>query len=132
MSENHTTSCNPISFKACELAYNYAEKWLDACIATVDANQHHVINFFAEKHPEIRLIPVKGTYLQWLDFRALGLTHDELDDFLENKAQLFFTDGMFFGEAADGFKRWNLAAPRVEIDEALDRLDRALLKLEGE
>ena len=131
MNENHTTSCNPISFKACELAYNYAEKWLDACIVAVDANQHHVINFFAEKHPEVRLIPVKGTYLQWLDFRALGLTHEELDDFLENKAQLFFTDGVFFAKAADGFKRWNLAAPRVEIDEALERLDKALLELVG-
>lgn len=121
-----TTSCNPISFKACELAYSKGGAWLDACIKAVDDNQKLVLDFFATKHPRVKLAPITGTYLQWLDFRDLGLTPEELDHLLQFEAQIFFTDGVFFGEAAQGFKRWNLAAPRVEIDEALNRLDAAL------
>ena len=121
-----TTSCNPISFKACELAYSKGGAWLDACIKAVDDNQKLVLDFFATKHPRVKLAPITGTYLQWLDFRDLGLTPEELDHLLQFEAQIFFTDGVFFGEAAQGFKRWNLAAPRVEIEEALDRLDAAL------
>ena len=121
-----TTSCNPISFKACELAYSKGGAWLDACIKAVDDNQKLVLDFFATKHPRVKLAPITGTYLQWLDFRDLGLTPEELDHLLQFEAQLFFTDGVFFGEAAQGFKRWNLAAPRVEIEEALNRLDAAL------
>ena len=121
-----TTSCNPISFKACELAYSKGGAWLDACIKAVDDNQKLVLDFFATKHPRVKLAPITGTYLQWLDFRDLGLTPEELDNLLQFEAQIFFTDGVFFGEAAQGFKRWNLAAPRVEIEEALDRLDTAL------
>ena len=121
-----TTSCNPISFKACELAYSKAGAWLDACIEAIDANQKQVIEFFTTKHPRVKLAPITGTYLQWLDFRDLGRAPEELDHLLQFEAQIFFTDGVFFGEAAQGFKRWNLAAPRVEIEEALDRLDTAL------
>ena len=121
-----TTSCNPISFKACELAYSKGGAWLDACIKAVDDNQKLVLDFFATKHLRVKLAPITGTYLQWLDFRDLRLTPEELDHLLQFEAQLFFTDGVFFGEAAQGFKRWNLAAPRVEIEEALDRLDAAL------
>ena len=121
-----TTSCNPISFKACELAYSKGGAWLDACIKAVDDNQKLVLDFFATKHPRVKLAPITGTYLQWLDFRDLGLTPEELDQLLQFEAQVFFTDGVFFGEAAQGFKRWNLAAPRVEIEEALDRLDAVL------
>lgn len=121
-----TTSCNPLSFKACELAYSKAGGWLDACIAAVEANQKLVIDFFTTKHPLVKLAPISGTYLQWLDFRALHLTSQELDRLLQNEACIFFTDGKFFGDAAEGFKRWNLAAPRIEIEEALERLDVAL------
>ena len=121
-----TTSCNPISFKACELAYSKGGAWLDACIKAVDDNQKLVLDFFATKHPRVKLAPITGTYLQWLDFRDLGLTPEELGHLLQFEAQIFFTDGVFFGEAAQGFKRWNLAAPRVEIEEALNRLDAAL------
>ncbi|MBF0915767.1 MAG: putative C-S lyase, partial [Atopobium sp.] len=121
-----TTSCNPISFKACELAYSKGGAWLDACIKAIDDNQKLVLDFFATKHPRVKLAPITGTYLQWLDFRDLGLTPEELDQLLQFEAQVFFTDGVFFGEAAQGFKRWNLAAPRVEIEEALDRLDAVL------
>lgn len=121
-----TTSCNPISFKACELAYSKGGAWLDSCIKAVDANQRLLLDFFTTKHPRVKLAPITGTYLQWLDFRNLGLAPEELDHLLQFEAQVFFTDGVFFGEAAQGFKRWNLAAPRVEIEEALDRLDVAL------
>ena len=126
LQDRETTSCNPISFKACELAYSKGGAWLDSCIKAVDANQRLLLDFFATKHPRVKLEPITGTYLQWLDFRDLGLAPEELDHLLQFEAQVFFTDGVFFGEAAQGFKRWNLAAPRIEIEEALDRLDVAL------
>ena len=40
-------------------------------------------NFMAENFPEIKVYPLEGTYLQWLDMRALGFNHKELKEILE-------------------------------------------------
>ena len=43
-----------------------------------------------------------------------------------NKAELFLDEGYIFGENGRGFERINLAAPTEIIEEALERLDKAL------
>ena len=76
--------------------------------------------------PKVRLTPVEGTFLAWLDMRAYGLSNRELARRLlaEN---LMLTDGTFFGQAAgEGFMRLNFGCPHRYITEGLARLERAL------
>lgn len=118
-----------MGFKACEIVYNECEDWLDECIEVINTNQNLVNEFFEKKHPEIKAPLIEGTYLQWMDFRSLGLDYKELEDFMINKAELFLDEGYIFGENGKGYERINLAAPTEVIKEALERLDKALNEL---
>ena len=83
-------------------------------------------NFFKENYPEIRCNLIEGTYLQWVDFRALNLSTEELEKLMVFDAHLMLDEGYIFGKAGEGYERFNLAAPTETIKEALERLDIAL------
>jgi hypothetical protein len=88
-----------------------------------------VQQFFQTHHPEIKAPLIEGTYLQWLDFRALGMEHKALEEFMTQTAQVFLDEGYIFGDEGRGFERINLAAPASVITETLERLSRALQTL---
>ena len=111
-----------LSYKACELAYTEAEKWLDEFLLLIDKNQKLVNKFFEEKFINLKAPLIEGTYLQWLDFRALGIKNKELADFMNKKAKIFFSEGYTFGKAGDGFERVNLAVPTKYLEKMLERL----------
>ncbi|RVU55711.1 MalY/PatB family protein [Anaerosphaera multitolerans] len=120
---------NILGYKACELAYTKSEKWLDELIPVIDRNQRMVKDFFDERHPEIKAYLSEGTYLQWVDFSGLGLSNEELEEFMHMEAQFFTDEGYIFGEEGNGYERINLAAPTWVIKRELERLDKALVKL---
>jgi len=111
-----------LSYKACELAYTEAEEWLDEFLLLVDKNQKLVNKFFEEKFINLKAPLIEGTYLQWLDFQALGLKNKELAEFMNKKAKIFFSEGYTFGKAGDGFERVNLAVPMKYLEKMLERL----------
>ena len=45
----------------------------------------------------MKMIDLEGTYLVWLDFRKTGLSVDELEDLIINKAKLWLDSGKIFG-----------------------------------
>lgn len=118
-------SCNILGYKACEIAYTQCEDWLDELLGVLDRNRKLVQTFFAEHFPEVTAFELEGTYLQWLDFRKLGLTYPELEKFMMDEALLFTDEGYLFGENGQGFERINLACPTWVLEEALNRLDAA-------
>lgn len=69
-----------------------------------------------------------GTYLQWVDCRALELTPDALDALFREEAGLWVSRGDQFGAEGAGFVRLNIATQRVRLEEALDALRDALSK----
>ena len=81
---------------------------------------------FMEEMPEMKLIEPEGTYLIWLDFRALGLTKEALHTLIEEKAGLWLDEGDIFGPEGEGFERINSACPRKTLEEALKRIRTAV------
>ena len=59
--------------------------------------------YLQENIPQIHLIEPEGTYLLWLDFRALGLTEAQRVDLIEKKAHLWVDSGAMFGVDGEGF-----------------------------
>ena len=118
--ENQTA----ISYAACRLAYDRAEGWLEELLEVIAGNAKFVKEFLAERIPQARCYPLEGTYLLWVDFRELGLGHEELEA-LMLKARLFLDDGAIFGESGVGFQRIALALPREALEKAMERLDKA-------
>lgn len=122
------TMINILGYKACELAYNNCDEWLKELILVLDHNQKIVKKFFDEKFPMIKAPLIQGTYLMWIDFRALSLSNEELEKFMQEEAQWFTDEGYIFGIEGNGYERINLAAPTHVIENALIRLEKALNK----
>jgi len=110
-----------MAYQGCISAYNDAEGWLEECLEGIYENATYLKNYIEEKMPELKAIPLEGTYLQWLDFRGLSVSLDELKVQL-TKHDLYFNDGAVFGENGAYFQRINLACPKVVLEKAMDRL----------
>lgn len=127
--ESGEFSLNIFGYKACEIAYNECEEWLDQLIKVLSINKKLVEDFIKTNIPEVKIIPLEGTYLQWLDFRELESDYKELEKFMQNEAQLFLDEGYIFGEEGQGFERINLACPTKVLEDALNRLWEAVKKI---
>lgn len=108
-----------------EMPYTQCEPWLEELLLLLDQNKQILQNFMKVHFPEISVFELEGTYLQWMDFRGLGLEYHQLEVFLQEKAWLFFDEGSLFGKAGEGFERMNIACPTRALREALERLDTA-------
>lgn len=114
--------CNMAGYKACEVAYNSCENWLEELIQVLDENRKTVEEFMKENFPQIYVFRLEGTYLQWLDCRGLGLSYKDLESFMQKEAYIFTDEGYVFGEPGEGFERINLACPTWVLKDALKRM----------
>lgn len=111
---------------AMEAAYRYGDEWLEQLLEYLQGNLDFTLDYFKEKIPRIVPIKPQGTYLLWLDCRALGLDDKALSVFMKEKAKVGFDDGSMFGEGGSGFERMNIACPRSILKEALQRIEKAV------
>jgi cystathionine beta-lyase len=116
---------NVMGIAACQAAYAEGEEWLEELLAYLAGNMAFIGGFLAERLPQIKLVQPQGTYLAWLDFRALGLGADELDALITDKARLWLNRGDMFGAGGAGFMRLNAACPRSLLRQAMERLESA-------
>ena len=119
---------NTMAIAAAETAYQSGQQWLDTLLEYLENNVSILKEGLADIE-EISLIPAEGTYLMWLDMRALNLNQKDLMRFVVEKARLGLNDGTSFGEEGAGFARLNLATPRKNVVEAMVRLTAALKTL---
>lgn len=119
-------SCNTAGYVACETAYNHCEGWLEELLVVLERNRQLLASYITENLPQLKVIELEGTYLQWIDCRGLGLGPDELEKFMVEKAQLFLDEGKVFGKVGEGFERINIACPTWILEAALERLKTAI------
>ncbi|NLV47319.1 MAG: pyridoxal phosphate-dependent aminotransferase [Clostridiaceae bacterium] len=113
---------------ACQAAYEKGEPWYLALMSYLAGNKDIFAKTVRHQLPQFRITPLEGTYLGWIDMRALGLSEQERLSWLK-AADLHFVTGSFFGDAGIGFERINLALPRPALQAGLDRLIDAVEKL---
>ncbi len=118
-----------LSLVAMEAAYRYGDEWLNELLKYLKENLKFLIKYFEENIPEVKVIKPEGTYLVWLDFRALGMSGEELSKFLVEKAKVGLDDGYLFGPSGNGFARINIACPRKTLKEGLKRIESAVKDL---
>ena len=87
--------------RASTAAYRDGGPWLDDAVAYLDGSRSFLGGLLAEQLPEVGYQPPEGTYLAWLDCRALGLG-DSPGEFFLDKAQVLVNDGPAFGVAGKG------------------------------
>lgn len=102
------------------------ELWRKEMLRYVEGNIGYVADFCRENIPGIVALRPQASFLVWLDCRGLGLDHDALTGLFVRKARLALNDGEMFGPGGEGFMRLNVAAPRVILEEAMQRLKSAV------
>ena len=93
------------------------------------AQNLQLVREYALNNGGFTLVEPQGTYLVWLDCRALGLSDGELSRLFEKDAGLWVDDGTVFGKGGSGFERINIACPRSVLKLALDKLCAAVRNL---
>ena len=119
---------NPFGLVATRAAYDESEYWLDAVIEYIDGNLDLLESYTAKHLPGLSVIRPQGTYLAWVDCRALGLDVDALGELMLDEARVYLDEGRVFGPEGDGFMRFNVACPRSLLAMALERIRTAIEK----
>lgn len=115
---------NVAAMAAWTAALQHGQAWLEDTRNYLRANRDFLGEFLHTKLPEVKYIPPQATYLAWLDFRALEI--EDTHRFLLEKAKVALNEGSTFGTNFKGFLRLNFATSRGVLQEALERIERAL------
>lgn len=122
-------SLNIFGIAAGEAAYRHGAEWLDELLIYLEKNRDFALEFIRKEMPAVTAIKPDSTYMMWLDFTKLGLTHEELEDLMINKAKVGLFNGKLFGEEGKGHMRINFACPRSTLEKGLIRIKSALDQL---
>ena len=112
---------NAFANAAMQAAYESAEPWLDQVLMYLRGNLD-LVRSRLKAISGVELIEPEGTFLLWVDFRQLGLSADDLTEFLKTKARWAVNRGHGFGDQGTGFARVNIACTRENLEKALDQL----------
>lgn len=121
INDNEVCDVNPFGVIATEAAYRHGADWLAQLIGYIWDNYRFMQDFCRDALPALPLTRLEGTYLVWMDCRALPFTSDELERRLLAEAKLWLNAGTMYGAAGEGFMRWNIACPRAVLAEGLNR-----------
>jgi cystathionine beta-lyase len=88
----------------------------------IHANYEFLARYLADSLPRVKLFRLEGTYLAWMDFRAVESDPLKLQKRMLTEAKVWLDEGRIFGAEGNGFERIVLACPRSTLKNALDRL----------
>jgi cysteine-S-conjugate beta-lyase len=117
---------NFMGLVALEAAYRHGEPWLEDLLSYLEGNARHLVEFARREWPGIEVKLPEGTYLGWLDCRALGLSETALHELFFQKARVGLNRGAQFGRQGEGHMRLNFGTPRAVLDQGLQRISAAL------
>lgn len=113
---------HPLNIQAYLTAYGECTDWVQQLLVYLEETRNIVYKYINVNLPQVKICPTEGTFLMWLDFKALGLSDEELHRFLIEKAKVGLSPGTLFGHEGRGFMRLNFAAPRKSILKILERI----------
>lgn len=118
----HLTRNNVFSITATEAAYTHGDAWLDDMLVLISRNMAALRDGLPEP---LGIIEPEGTYLAWLDLRALEMDVPDLTRWLPQQARIALSPGHWFGREGAGFARMTIAVASDVIDEAIARFTAA-------
>ena len=118
-------SANSFGLFMAEAAYSpEGAVWVDELRNYLDANRR-AFDEGVNAIPGLASMELESTYLAWVDFSGTGMTRDQFTNRVQQDAKIAANHGPTFGSGGENFLRFNFAAPRAQIDEAVARLSRA-------
>ena len=114
------TDADVIAETAITAAYTHpeAKAWLDNVRAVIHENYEYLCTELHSALPKLRISPMDGTYLTWIDFSTYVRAED-MHDLFENRCHIAPSFGEWFGgESYATFVRLNLATSLANIKAA--------------
>ncbi len=106
---------------ATEAAYRHGESWRQDLLTYLRENRDYLVNRIAAEMPELKVNHVEATYLAWLNVEELAI--DNPVGHFKNHGTMLSDGSHFLGP---GYVRLNFGCPRSMLQEALDRMQKAM------
>ena len=123
--EGLTFRVGNLGVRASIAAYRDSVNWLEELLPVLDRNRSLMGALLAERLPAIRYHAPQGTYLAWLDCRALELPEDPAEVFLK-RGRVALSPGPRYGPQGRGHVRVTLATSAGILREVADRMRAAV------
>lgn len=118
---------NSFAVEAFKAAYLSGEEWLKQVTAYIEENLIWLKKFIEKHMPQVGYRIPDGTYLAWLDFGRYYSGNDmRLAGVLEKEVGVLVDPGSIFGREGRGYLRINVACPRQNLEEAMNRIKNAV------
>lgn len=122
---------NPLGVEALMAAYTpEGEEWLRQLNSYLSDNYKMLVEMVAEQMPMLKVVPLEGTYLAWLDCKALttkGIDTEAAQKELMEVDKVWINSGKMYGDA--DFMRINIACPHSTFKEGMTRVLAGLKRL---
>ncbi len=113
---------NVFAIPAAIAAFTKGSDWLDALRVYVKENKDTVRNFIETKIPELSVVPSDATYLLWIDCSKISDDTAQFAEFIREHTGLYLSSGSQYGGNGNQFLRLNVACPRENVLDGLQRL----------
>ena len=125
----HVANANSCGIPAAQAAYEHGEAWYQDLLVYLQANIDYLDAALKEQVPQVKLVRHESTYIPLLDMSELGMTNDEMKNFVINEVGAALNAGSTFGPGGERFMRINVATQRVHLETFVARLKEAISRL---
>lgn len=118
------------TFAQAALRGAYSEEgyaWYKECMAYLKGNIDYAVDRLNKIDGVTAYMP-ESTYLIWVKFDGVEDLHQKM----LTKAKVQMNAGTFFGDAYTNYERMNVACPRSQVKEAIDRIEKMMKELKHE
>lgn len=126
LAANELDMATIFAMTATEAAFTCGDEWRRQMLRYVEGNIDFVIEYLGKNIPQVHAVRPQASFLVWLDFSRLGLSHEAVVDLVVDKARLAMNDGAMFGAEGRQHMRMNVGCPRSILAKALGRLKEAV------
>lgn len=125
MKMNEMQLGNVFAIAAFEAAYSYGASWLTDLLELLKRNRDYVVTELSD-YQGVEVIRSEGTYLLWIDFRSLGVSHSQIEKSLVKHGKVGLSDGRTFGKEGDRYFRMNIGCQSELVAEGTSRIKLAI------
>lgn len=111
-------------------AFTRGGEWLDALRNYLWENRTFAENYIKREVQGVSTVPAQATYLLWLDCRNMIGSSTDFCRFIRRHSGLYLSDGNEYRNG-EGFLRMNLACPREQVEDGLNRLKESVTAYEA-
>lgn len=122
---------NSFAVEAAIAAFKEGGPWLEALRLYLAENKARVREFVIQELPQLSVTESQATYLLWLNCEKISGNSEKLAQEIRRETGLWLSAGSAYKGEADCFLRMNVACPRQRLEEALQRLKRAIIFYEA-